>query len=74
MDADALSTAAFVLGPERGLRLLEHWPDADALFVLKDQTVLSTGASRASPGRGQQRKHLLHFDSTPSASASASRL
>jgi thiamine biosynthesis lipoprotein len=42
MDADALSTAAFVLGPERGLRLLEHWPGADALFVLKDQSVLST--------------------------------
>jgi thiamine biosynthesis lipoprotein len=42
MDADALSTAAFVLGPEPGVRLLKRWPDADALFVLKDQSVLVT--------------------------------
>ena len=42
MDADALSTAAFVIGPERSMRLLKRWPHADGLFVLKDQSVLAT--------------------------------
>jgi len=42
MEADALSTAAFVLGLPEGLRLIEGWPGADALFVLKDERVLAT--------------------------------
>ena len=42
MDADALSTAVFVLGLANGLRLIQQWPGADALFVLKDETVLAT--------------------------------
>jgi thiamine biosynthesis lipoprotein len=41
-EADALSTAAFVLGVQRGLRLIEAWHGADALFVLKDDRVLAT--------------------------------
>lgn len=41
-DADALSTAVFVLGVEKGLRLIEAWPGADVLFVLKDESVLTT--------------------------------
>jgi thiamine biosynthesis lipoprotein len=41
-DADALSTAIFVLGLSRGLRLIEESPGSDALFVLKDERVLST--------------------------------
>lgn len=42
MDADALSTAIFVLGLVKGLQLIESWPRADALFVLKDGRVLAT--------------------------------
>lgn len=42
VDADALSTAVFVLGIAKGLRLIEQWPDADALFVLKNEGVFST--------------------------------
>jgi thiamine biosynthesis lipoprotein len=41
-DADALSTAIFVLGFVKGLRLVQVWPRADALFVLKDGRVFST--------------------------------
>lgn len=39
--ADGLSTALFVLGPEKGRQLLAD-SGADALYVLKDGTVLST--------------------------------
>jgi FAD:protein FMN transferase len=42
VDADALSTAVFVLGLVKGLQLIEAWPHADALFVLKDGRVLAT--------------------------------
>jgi thiamine biosynthesis lipoprotein len=42
VDADALSTALFVLGVEKGLRLVENWTGADALLVLKDGKVLAT--------------------------------
>lgn len=31
--ADALATAAFVLGPEQGLQLLEEWPGVEGLLV-----------------------------------------
>ncbi|NQT35955.1 MAG: FAD:protein FMN transferase [Planctomycetes bacterium] len=44
LEADALSTALFVLGPERGRPLLRSTPGADALFVLKDGTALATGS------------------------------
>ncbi len=33
--ADGLATAAYVLGPDAGLRLLEEWPDVEALLVLR---------------------------------------
>lgn len=36
LEADALSTAVFVLGMERGLELIRATPKADALVVLKD--------------------------------------
>lgn len=42
MQADALSTAAFVLGPQRGLDLVRATPGADALLVLKDGLILMT--------------------------------
>ena len=36
LEADALSTAIFVLGAEAGLRLVQETPQADALLVLKN--------------------------------------
>jgi len=42
--ADALSTAAFVLGPEEGLALLQRFPAAEGLIVAAD------GTRHASPG------------------------
>jgi thiamine biosynthesis lipoprotein len=42
--ADALATAAFVLGPEAGLRLLEEYPGVEGMVVGADGTpVLTTG-------------------------------
>jgi thiamine biosynthesis lipoprotein len=40
--ADALSTAVFVLGAERGMELIGATPAADALFVLKDGRTRAT--------------------------------
>ena len=42
MQADALSTAAMVLGPDRTRVLIESLPAVDALFVLKDGRALHT--------------------------------
>ncbi len=42
MEADALSTAVFVLGPEQGMQLLQQTPGVDALLVLKDGRTLAT--------------------------------
>ena len=44
MEADALSTAVFVLGADAGFALLQESPGVDALFVLKD------GSTRFTPG------------------------
>ena len=41
-EADALSTAVFVLGAEQGLQLVRDTPDADALLVFKDGMTLAT--------------------------------
>lgn len=49
MDADALSTAIFVTGMERGVRLVEETPGAHALFVCKDGTQLATKGFPISP-------------------------
>ena len=46
MLADALATAAFVLGPEFGLKLLEDWPGVEALVVAADGQVLQTAGLR----------------------------
>lgn len=44
MEADALSTALFVLGPEKGLALVESLPGVEALLVTADlEVILSTG-------------------------------
>ncbi len=43
-EADALATAAFVLGPEAGLRFIEAWPQAEVMLVAADGSiVLSAG-------------------------------
>ena len=42
MAADALSTAIFVLGYEKGLKLLGNTKGAEGLFVLKDGRVVAT--------------------------------
>jgi len=41
-DADALSTAVFTLGFERGKALLDSLPDAEAIFVFDDRSVKIT--------------------------------
>ncbi|QOV91722.1 FAD:protein FMN transferase [Humisphaera borealis] len=42
MEADALSTALFVLGPKRGLKLIESSEGVDALFVTREGRVSQT--------------------------------
>ncbi|MEJ2200823.1 MAG: FAD:protein FMN transferase [Desulfuromonadaceae bacterium] len=43
-EADALATAAFVLGPEAGLSFIASWPHAEALLVAADgRRLLSDG-------------------------------
>jgi len=42
LDADGVSTAVMVLGPERGLKLLESFPGAEAFLVLKDNRTIMT--------------------------------
>ena len=42
-EADALSTAVFVLGPKKGIELIRATPNADALLVFKDGACLATG-------------------------------
>ena len=45
MEGDALSTAAFVLGTEQGLKLIEGLKDVEAVFIGRDRTVtFSSGA------------------------------
>ncbi|MBI4511139.1 MAG: FAD:protein FMN transferase [Deltaproteobacteria bacterium] len=39
LTADALSTALFVLGPKKGLALVENLPDVEAVFVGSDNQV-----------------------------------
>jgi thiamine biosynthesis lipoprotein len=43
IDADALSTAVFALGREKGRALVESLPDTEAIFVLEDHSVKITG-------------------------------
>jgi len=41
-DADALSTAVFVLGKERGMRLIESLPGVEGLIITKEKEILSS--------------------------------
>lgn len=48
LDADALSTAFFVLGYERSAGLISRFPGVEAVFVLSDTTVKRRGSLPAS--------------------------
>ena len=43
LEADALSTAIFIIGPEQGKKLVESMERVDALFVSKSGEVVTTG-------------------------------
>jgi thiamine biosynthesis lipoprotein len=49
MAADALSTAVFVLGVERGMNLVRSIPGTDALFVTKDGRIVTTDGFPVEP-------------------------
>ena len=40
--ADALATAAFVLGPVKGIELLQKWEGAEGVLITEDGTILTT--------------------------------
>jgi len=40
--ADALATAVFVMGPEKGLALLEKWDDAEGILITEGGEILTT--------------------------------
>ncbi|MCL2213733.1 MAG: FAD:protein FMN transferase [Treponema sp.] len=42
MDADALSTAVFVLGYDKGISLAENIPGTEAIFVFEDRSIIAT--------------------------------
>ncbi|MCL2244155.1 MAG: FAD:protein FMN transferase [Treponema sp.] len=44
MEADALSTAVFVLGYERSKTLLDLFPDTEAIFIFEDMSIQTTSA------------------------------
>jgi thiamine biosynthesis lipoprotein len=41
-DADGLSTAAFVLGLDKGMQLIEHYGQAEAIFITTDKKIYIT--------------------------------
>ncbi len=53
MLADALSTAVFVLGAERGIKLLQDFPGVETVVVKEDGSLLVTGGLKSifSPAR-----------------------
>jgi len=55
IEADMLSTAAFVLGLGAGRELIASTPGADALFVDKDGRVLATSGFPVAPAGGEAR-------------------
>jgi FAD:protein FMN transferase len=47
LHADGLSTGVFILGPERGMALIERLPDVEGVIVTVDNTVLVSSGLRA---------------------------
>lgn len=47
MDADALSTAVFSLGPEKGKALVESIDGIDAIFVFQDKSLVLTEGAKS---------------------------
>jgi thiamine biosynthesis lipoprotein len=47
MEADALSTAVFVLGEQRGLVLIESLPDVEGILVTDDGRIVTSSGLRA---------------------------
>jgi thiamine biosynthesis lipoprotein len=47
MEADALSTAVFVLGEEKGLALIESLPDVEGILVTDDGRIVTSSGLRA---------------------------
>ncbi len=43
MEGDALSTACFILGAEKGMALIESLPDTEAIFITSDGEILRSG-------------------------------
>jgi len=42
MNADALSTAVFVLGYEKGMELINTFEDTEAVFIFEDKSIITT--------------------------------
>ena len=45
MWGDALSTAAFALGSEKGIELIEGQEGVEALFILRDRSIKQTSGA-----------------------------
>ena len=56
--ADALSTACFVLGPERGFELLESLPDTEGIIITKDFNIIITSGLTESVSLTDERFHM----------------
>lgn len=69
MDADALATGLFVMGPERGLKLVERLPGIEALIIGPD---LRPHASRHFPVRFPPHAPICSVDPDEPAGDSAS--
>lgn len=54
MDADALSTACFVLGEKKALQLLETLDDVEAVFISTDEHITATDGIRDELQSGSQ--------------------
>ncbi|MBE0479331.1 FAD:protein FMN transferase, partial [Candidatus Aerophobetes bacterium] len=42
-DADALATGVFVLGPEKGMELIESLPDVEGMIISEDMKIIKSG-------------------------------
>jgi thiamine biosynthesis lipoprotein len=56
LEADALATAAFVLGPEEGLALLEKLPDIEGVVVDSNGKITASSGLTSTDGGGADQK------------------